>query len=193
MKPGKAVEGLKIPEDAALLPFEEKARLIVQLRRQGKTYREIQKALKVSPRDVKRALKIEAHRDEIEELRDRVRMLEQRLLKAERSLAELEEIKEWLEMSLDRRFRHDPCVCLVDGFCTNWVWKSRVKGWSMKRTKNGYVLNVDKHRWMCALCPSFMSKSSMEAFEELGKSIKEAYRMLELILDKMKQWSRKGA
>lgn len=45
-----------IPEEVALLPPEEKAKLIVELRRQGKTYREIQSQVKVSPRDIKRAL-----------------------------------------------------------------------------------------------------------------------------------------
>jgi len=69
----------------------------------------------VSPRDVKRALKIEARRDEIEELRGRVRELEQKLLKAERLLAELRgfqaevsELRRWLERGLNLRFRQEP-------------------------------------------------------------------------------------
>jgi len=78
---------MKVP--VALLPFEEKAKLIVELKRQGKTYREIQKALKVSPRDVKRALKLEVRRDDIEELKGRMGEFDARLSNIEKALAEL--------------------------------------------------------------------------------------------------------
>lgn len=67
---------MAVPEEAALLPFEEKAKLVVELRRQGKTYREIAKVLRISPRDMKRALKLEVRKDEVGELKARVDRLE---------------------------------------------------------------------------------------------------------------------
>ncbi|PUA32965.1 MAG: hypothetical protein B9J98_03515 [Candidatus Terraquivivens tikiterensis] len=188
----KAEGEVEIPGDVALLPFEEKARLIVELRRQGKSYREIQRALKVSPRDVKRALKLEVHRDEIEELKSKVSRLEDKLLSLEKSLKELRnfkkefsELKLWLELGLNRRFRKDlkseHCVHMLDGFCERYAWKEPYEGWSMKKTKKGYVLNVDKHRWMCALCPSFMSRRSMDRLKETDRLIEETIRVLEAI------------
>jgi len=189
---GKAEE-VKIPENVALLPFEEKAKLIVALRRQGKTYREIQMLLRVSPRDVKRALKIEAHKDEVEELKGRMGQLEGKLSNIEKALAELQgfkaevlELKGWLERGLNMRFRQDlkdeNCVHMVGGFCENWFWKEPVKGWSMKRGREGYNLNVERHRWMCLACPSFTPKSLAERLDEITKQVGKINKMLEMIL-----------
>jgi len=162
------------PTDAALLPPEEKAKLIVELRQRGKTYREIQRALKVSPRDVSRALRTELHRDEIESLRQRVEKLEDGLHRIENTLTKLdafrqnvEEIEQWLELGLSRMFRASPCIHMRGGFCEAWVWKKPVRGWSMKKTKDGYVLNVERHRWMCALCPTYTSKEHADTFKRV--------------------------
>ncbi|MEM4819503.1 MAG: helix-turn-helix domain-containing protein, partial [Nanopusillaceae archaeon] len=45
---------MELPENVALLPLREKEKYIVELRKQGKTYREIVKILKVSPSTVAR-------------------------------------------------------------------------------------------------------------------------------------------
>jgi hypothetical protein len=45
-----------LPENVYLLPFEEKARYIVELRRRGYTYREIARILRVSFRDISRKM-----------------------------------------------------------------------------------------------------------------------------------------
>jgi HAMP domain-containing protein len=86
-----SVERLKIPKEAALLPFEEKAKYVIELRRRGKTYREIQK---MSPRDVARALKVEAHRDEIQELKTAVGRVEDRLNRLNASVKDILSILE---------------------------------------------------------------------------------------------------
>lgn len=180
--------------EAALLPFEEKARLVVELRKQGKTYREIAKALKISPRDIKRALRLEARRDEIEELKGRVGRLEERLLRVEEALAglrgfqaEVSELRRWLEHGLNRRFRQEPCIHLVDGFCEGWVWERPVKGWDMRKTRDGYVLNVDRHRWMYALCPSFTPKSLADTIKKTRKLAEETERIVEMVLTRIGQ------
>jgi len=185
---GGSVKETEIPAEAALLPFEEKAKYVVELRRKGKTYREIQRILKISPRDVKRALKLEAHRDEIQELRERVEdvaksigRLESKLKSVDSKLAEVGGVLEWLERSLDRRFREDSSeVCTHmdrDGYCVYWTWKSPVKGWSMKKLGDRYALNVKAHRWVCALCPSFTTKDLKDAVESV-KALWEAFEGL---------------
>ncbi|MEM4036440.1 MAG: helix-turn-helix domain-containing protein [Desulfurococcaceae archaeon] len=61
---------VEIPENVALLPLREKEKYIVELRKQGKTYREIVKILRVSPSTVARVLKQYAREREINELRE---------------------------------------------------------------------------------------------------------------------------
>ena len=39
----------------------------------------------------------------------------------------------------------------------------------MKKTRDGYILNVDKHRWICVLCPSFISKSLAVVIKKMLK------------------------
>ncbi|MEM4546522.1 MAG: hypothetical protein QW328_07175 [Nitrososphaerota archaeon] len=169
---------MTVTEEAALLPFEEKARLIIELRKQGRTYREIAKALKVSPRDIKRALKLEAHKDEIQTLKSRVESVEKRLNGIEETLI-------WLESGLNRRFRKDEemvqCVHMdKEGYCRGWFWKSPVKGWTMKSEGGKYYLNVDKHRWICTACPSFTPRSFEDKLEGLIKALKEVRTLLEM-------------
>jgi len=85
----KSVVAMDIPPDVALLPFKEKIKYIIMLRKQGKTYREIQKILKVSPRDISKALELENHKDDIEELKNKIGEFEERLLKIEKAIKEL--------------------------------------------------------------------------------------------------------
>lgn len=84
-------------ENIYIMTPEEKARRILELRSQGKTYREIQRLLRVSPNDIARALRREAFKDELMELKTTVQRLEQqiaelklRLDKAEGRSLELE-------------------------------------------------------------------------------------------------------
>jgi DNA repair exonuclease SbcCD ATPase subunit len=66
-------------ENIYLMTPEEKARRILELRSQGKTYREIQRLLKVSPNDIARVLRREAVKDELLELKTAVQRLEQQI------------------------------------------------------------------------------------------------------------------
>jgi DNA repair exonuclease SbcCD ATPase subunit len=61
------------------MPPEGKARRILELRSQGKTYREIQRLLRVSPNDIARALRRESSKDELLELKTAVQRLERQL------------------------------------------------------------------------------------------------------------------
>jgi len=66
-------------ENIYLMTPEEKARRIVELRKQGKTYREIQRLLRVSPNDIARVLREESSKDELMELKTAVQRLEQQI------------------------------------------------------------------------------------------------------------------
>jgi len=63
---------MEIPKEVAILPLEEKEKYIIELRKQGKTYREIAKILKVSPVDISRVLRGVVKKDEITELKEKV-------------------------------------------------------------------------------------------------------------------------
>jgi chromosome segregation ATPase len=87
-----------IPEDIYLLPFEEKARYIVELRRRGYTYREIAKMLRVSFRDISMALRMHgrpassaAVNEELERLRERLDELSENLAEVIRDVGKLED------------------------------------------------------------------------------------------------------
>ena len=58
------------------LPLDLKSKYIIELRKQGYTYKQIAKLLRVSTRDIARVLKKEFRKDEIEELKERVERLE---------------------------------------------------------------------------------------------------------------------
>lgn len=55
-------------------------------------------------------------------------------------------------------------VCTInnEGYCTQWYWRSRIKGWDMKpgtsEGKPEYYLNVRKHSLICVSCPSYRPK-----------------------------------
>jgi DNA repair exonuclease SbcCD ATPase subunit len=66
-------------ENIYLMTPEEKARRILELRSQGKTYREIQRLLRVSPNDIARVLRRESSKDELMELKATIQRLEQQL------------------------------------------------------------------------------------------------------------------
>jgi DNA repair exonuclease SbcCD ATPase subunit len=84
-KPGS--EPASEPNIYMLTP-EERARRILELRSQGKTYKEIQKLLRVSPNDIARALRREAVKDELLELKTTVQRLEKQIEELKASLAE---------------------------------------------------------------------------------------------------------
>jgi len=63
-------------EQIRALPLDLKSKYIVELRKQGYTYKQIAKLLRVSTRDIARVLKKEFRKDEIEELKERVGRLE---------------------------------------------------------------------------------------------------------------------
>jgi hypothetical protein len=85
-----------------------------------------------------------------------------------------------LEQSLDWRFRDgSSCVHLDgEGYCLNWVFKSPVKGWKMKEAEGGYLLRVQEHRWICALCPSFISKNFANEYLKRMNELIEVAQML---------------
>jgi len=60
----------------------------------------------------------------------------------------------------------------------------------MKKTKEGYVLNVNRHRWMCALCPSFTPKSLADTIRKTLKLAEQTERITEMILAKIGQAQR---
>jgi DNA repair exonuclease SbcCD ATPase subunit len=66
-------------ENIYLMTPEEKARRILELRSQGKTYREIQRLLRVSPNDIARVLRRESSKDELMELKATIQRLEQQI------------------------------------------------------------------------------------------------------------------
>ena len=112
--------------------------------------------------------------DRISRLEERVQRLEgyaKTLEEVSSRLAELEEVKGWLEMSLRRRFRRgegEACVHMdKDGYCRLWYWKSRIKGWRMKKINGNYHLHVESHRWICALCPSFMPERMHRLLQDI--------------------------
>jgi chromosome segregation ATPase len=94
-----------LPENVCLLPFEEKARYIVELRRRGYTYREIARILRVSFRDISRALKmygtsmgggasheLEKLKEWVEDLDESLADLLERVDEFEQRLANLEKV-----------------------------------------------------------------------------------------------------
>lgn len=80
---------VELPENVALLPLKEKEKYIVELRKQGKTYREIVKILGDSLNTVARVLKQYARESEISELREKLRDIEEKLRTVEDSLSAL--------------------------------------------------------------------------------------------------------
>jgi len=66
-------------ENLYMMTPEGKARRILELRSQGKTYREIQRLLRVSPNDIARVLRRESSKDELLELKTAVQRLEQQI------------------------------------------------------------------------------------------------------------------
>jgi len=99
-------------------------------------------------------------------------------------LAVVEERFKLLELSLNWRFRDgSSCVHLDgEGYCLNWVFKSPVKEWRMKKVEGGYLLRVQEHRWVCALCPSFMSKNFAN---EYLKRMNELIELVEMVLARL--------
>jgi transposase len=112
----------------------------------------------------------------IEGLRGWLSKMEERLLKVEGSIKALRaEVKEvasrvgslddkvgWIERGVSRRLRDDWIGCKYmdeEGYCTCWLWYSKVEGWDMKEGfKEGkivYHLNVKKHPLICTACPSY--------------------------------------
>jgi len=95
----------------------------------------------------------------LEELKARVEFIEEFLKRFEGLEREISE-------SLNRRFREDlgyTCKHMdKDGYCTFWYWYKKEEGLLMKEgVKEGrkvYYVNVWKHRWICALCPTYAPK-----------------------------------
>ncbi|OYT56496.1 MAG: hypothetical protein B6U76_03555 [Desulfurococcales archaeon ex4484_217_2] len=92
---------IDLPEDFHLLPFEEKAKYIVELRRRGYTYREIAKMLHVSFRDISMAIKTYGVKpvphDELEKLKERVEDIDNNLAEAIEDVSKHENRLEHLE------------------------------------------------------------------------------------------------
>jgi len=92
---------IDLPEDFHLLPFEEKAKYIVELRRRGYTYREIARMLHVSFRDISRAIKMysssQVRQDELERLKERVEDIDNNLAEAIEDISKHENRLERLE------------------------------------------------------------------------------------------------
>jgi len=92
---------IDLPEDFYMLPFEEKAKYIVELRRRGYTYREIAKMLHVSFRDISMAIKTYGVKpvphDELEKLKERVEDIDNNLAEAIEDVSKHENRLEHLE------------------------------------------------------------------------------------------------
>ena len=92
---------IDLPEDFHLLPFEEKAKYIVELRRRGYTYREIAKMLRVSFRDISMAIKMyglrQVHHNEFEKLKEKVEELDDGLVEIIEDISKLSKRLEFLE------------------------------------------------------------------------------------------------
>lgn len=48
----------------------------------------------------------------------------------------------------------------------------------MKGEKRVYLLNVNKHRWVCAFCPDYMPASMARAIEIYMRDQKELYDII---------------
>ena len=97
----------------------------------------------------------------LEELVKDVNDISSKLENLEKEIEVFNEIKLLLEKSLTRRFRRElawNCIHMdSDGYCTQWYWDTQIKKWDMKQDKNSkWLLNVEKHKWICALCPSYI-------------------------------------
>ena len=179
---------------------EELRRKALELRRQGKSYREIAKEIGCSVFTVSRilspfenpqsrlkqaaelAMKVEEISKRIDELTKRledlkpIEELKNRLSKVETSIKDLEAIVKkvansidsldgkmgLIERSVSRRLRDDWNGCRhmdKNGYCTEWRWRARIKGWDMRESfwegKTVYYLNVKKHPLICTACPSY--------------------------------------
>lgn len=158
-----------------LLPPEEKVKYIIELRKQGKTYREIAKELKVSLRDVSAALRQYAPSKEEQELTSKIKELEKRIRILEEHQKKVSEIIEMFRTGVGRRFMKDlpeeHCENMdEDGYCTRWIWRHAIKDWDMKEDNGRYHLNVKKHPWVCIACPSFVSEYMRDMiFRELER------------------------
>ena len=152
---------VEIPENVALLPLREKEKYIVELRKQGKTYREIVKILRVSPSTVARVLKQYAREREINELREKLRAIEEKLKELEESLSAL---RRSYKLMVDHAlWRRSNCRYYgSDGYCSYWTWRRRVEEWKMKeevvRGERVYRISVEEHAEYCATCPAFTRK-----------------------------------
>jgi len=92
---------IDLPEDFHLLPFEEKAKYIVELRRRSYTYRETAKILHVSFRDINMAIKMygleHVHHSGFEKLRGRVEDIDDSLAEAIEDISKLRDRLGYLE------------------------------------------------------------------------------------------------
>ena len=135
---------MEIPKEVAILPLEEKEKYIIELRKQGKTYREIAKILKVSPVDISRVLRGVVKKDEITELKEKVEELENAFW-------------DFYDFAIIHgEINRNACVFYEGGYCKFWKWE-RDDDLDMKEERiNGevvYRLSVEKHVEACVFCP----------------------------------------
>jgi hypothetical protein len=94
-----------------------------------------------------------------------------RLREIEGRLAILEGFMGWIGMSVDRRLRDDHNGCKYmsgDGYCAAWHWYEPVDGCEMRpgiveeggRPRTVYWLNVKRHKFICAACPSYSPRGT---------------------------------
>jgi len=148
---------MEIPEGVAILPLEEKRRYIIELRKEGKTYREIAKILKVSPVDISRVLRGVVKKDEITELKEKVE--------------EISEIMDFYDLAkLIGKRNQTICGFCKGEYCKLWRLQPGSIKWEIREEKvkgeKVYRLNVKKHVEFCALC-------YMPILKEVLKEIKK--------------------
>lgn len=165
----------------------------------GATYRQLAKKYRKSFTQISRILHPERKEEDTkqsETLKKRISELEkevERLKRSldarkgfeggEKSLREWLRVKEMLETSLDRRFRRDlggRCIGLTDdGYCSLFHWERPIVGWEMKEERGVYLLNVERHRWMCAFCPEYLPSRLANL---LIKNMRDQDQMLEFMM-----------
>jgi len=151
----------------------------------GASYRQLAKKYRKSFTQISKIL--HSRRGEVSKavpLEGKLSKLEGEVLGLSSRLGAVEEKFKLLELSLNRRFKDgSSCVHLDgEGYCLNWVFKSPVRGWKMKEVEGGYLLKVQEHRLVCALCPSFMSK---DFANEYLKKTSELIEVVQMVLARL--------